>query len=162
MFSWPVGHQAVAGGQNTHPLDPYREQAWDNPYPIHKVWVEHTFPEVKPEMTPDIRNHQAPLRQANKWWRNGGKETESCVYSEGRKNWRPKGSEGQPNVMVRSWLVLPWRAMSESIVLQQWVSITTKWQGNVSGLGCHQGSCWCLRNEQNCLNPPLGRAGSKM
>lgn len=43
-----------------------------------------------------------------------------------------------PKSMVRSWPVLPPRAMSPSMALQQQEFVTTKGEVEVPGLGCHQ------------------------
>lgn len=46
-----------------------------------------------------------------------------------------------PKVMERSRLVLPLKAMSRSMALQQQGWVSTKDQVNVLRLGCHLGIC---------------------
>lgn len=55
--------------------------------------------------------------------------------------------------MVGSWLVLPPGAMFGSMALQHQGSVTTKGQVDVSGLGCHLGTCLGLRAVQNWPHP---------
>lgn len=48
---------------------------------------------------------------------------------------------------LKSWLVLLLRTISVFVVLKEWVSVTTKGQGDVPGLGCHlanDGFACCL------------------
>ena len=40
-------------------------------------------------------------------------------------------------------------AVSEYVAMQQWRTVVTKGQVEIPGLGCHPGTCGCLRGVQN-------------
>lgn len=118
---------------------------------------------------------QPALQYGNACGGQMGDKVEQLEYYEERWNWRQSGEEqpassSQPKTTMKSQPVLPLRAMSELVPMQQQGSvslssayITIRDHGDIPGVGSCLGPCSCPRTLQNWPCPTwaaaLWRAG---